>query len=321
MTRCYLPLPTIVPATHFDASADAILLRKAMKGFGTDEQAIIDILCARSNAQRQEISKAFNRELDRDLMKDLQFELGGNFEDVILGLMLPPEVYLCQQIRKAIDGISVDEKALVEIICVQTNDQIKAITDCYKNMYDRVLVQHLSSKTSERFSLLLTMIIEDARDPPGMIDPELAVNQAKQLCKAGEDKFGTDEDVFYKILTRASFDQLRCIFKQYKNLFGVTIEQALTAEFSGELYDALSSIVECAQMTPQFFAKRLHEAMNGIGTDDATLIRIIVSRSEIDLQNIKDEFEQMYNKTLMSAIRSETSGDYKQTLCALIGSA
>lgn len=42
--------------------------------------------------------------------------------------------------------------------------------------------------------------------------------------------------------------------------------------------------------------------MNGAGTDDTTLIRVIVSRSEIDLSSIKDEFERIYNRTLFSAI-------------------
>lgn len=42
--------------------------------------------------------------------------------------------------------------------------------------------------------------------------------------------------------------------------------------------------------------------MDGMGTDDTTLIRIVVSRSEIDLGTIKDEFERIYNRTLSSAI-------------------
>lgn len=62
-------------------------------------------------------------------------------------------------------------------------------------------------------------------------------------------------------------------------------------------------LVEFTQSPHAFFAKRLNAAMKGIGTNDTTLIRIIVSRSEIDLGDIKNEFERIFDRTLLSAVK------------------
>lgn len=51
--------PTVRAASPFNPQADAEVLRKAMKGIGTDEAAIIAVLAKRTNLQRQEIAKQF----------------------------------------------------------------------------------------------------------------------------------------------------------------------------------------------------------------------------------------------------------------------
>ena len=62
-------------------------------------------------------------------------------------------------------------------------------------------------------------------------------------------------------------------------------------------------IVKTVHNRPAYFAERLHLAMKGLGTDDDALIRIIVSRCEIDLANIKYEYERAHGKTLLSAVK------------------
>ncbi|XP_021199593.3 annexin B10 isoform X5 [Helicoverpa armigera] len=311
--------PTIVGVPNFNATEDAAALRAAMKGFGTDEQAIIDILTTRSNAQRQAISKAFTHEYGRDIIEDLKSELGGHFEDVIVALMLPPEEYLCKELHKCMDGLGTDEHTLVEILCTRTKQEIAAIVEAYERMYDRPLAEHMCSETSGDFRRLLTLIVTGARDDEVGVDAEKAREDAQALYDAGEAKWGTDEEVFNRILAHESFAQLRQIFEEYKNISGRTIEQAIKAEIGGELKEALSAIVECVENASAWFATRLRKSMQGLGTDDRTLIRILVSRSEIDLGAIKSEYERLYDKTLESEIKGETSGDYKRALVALLG--
>ncbi|KAJ0176397.1 hypothetical protein K1T71_007576 [Dendrolimus kikuchii] len=317
--------PTVFGVPNFNAVEDAATLRAAMKGFGTDEQAIIDVLTTRSNQQRQAISQAFTNEYGRDIIEDLKSELGGHFEDVIIALMTPPDEYLCKELHNCMEGIGTDEDTLVEILCTRTKKEIAAIVDAYERLYDRPLAEHMCSETSGDFRRLLTLIVvssaKGARDDEGPVDPVKAREDAQALYDAGEAKWGTDEEVFNRILAHENFAQLRQIFEEYKNISGRTIEQAIKAEIGGELKDALSAVVECVENASAWFATRLRKAMQGLGTDDRTLIRIIVSRSEIDLGAIKTEYERLYDKTLESEVKGETSGDYKRALVALLGPA
>lgn len=47
------------PYENFNDEEDAKILREAMKGFGTDEDAIIEVLTKRSNQQRRQIASRF----------------------------------------------------------------------------------------------------------------------------------------------------------------------------------------------------------------------------------------------------------------------
>lgn len=58
--------------------------------------------------------------------------------------------------------------------------------------------------------------------------------------------------------------------------------------------------------------------MQGLGTRDNDLIRVIISRSEIDLALIRAEFEVMYKKPLVDFIKSDCSGAYRDALISIV---
>ena len=52
-----------------------------------------------------------------------------------------------------------------------------------------------------------------------------------------------------------------------------------------------------------YFAECLYNAVKGLRTNDARLIRIIVGRCEKDLGNIKMEFAQIYGHSLQTVVK------------------
>ncbi|XP_043971673.1 annexin A5b [Gambusia affinis] len=308
---------TVKASANFNASADAEVLHKAMKGLGTDEDAILQLLTARSNAQRQEIKAAYKTLFGKDLVDDLKGELGGKFETLIVALMIPPLTYDVTCLRNAIKGAGTDEKVLVEILSSRTAQQVKDIVAAYRQEYDDDLEEDVCGDTSGHFKRLLVILLQANRQT-GIQEGNIETD-AQALFKAGEEKYGTDEQSFITILGNRSAQHLRKVFDAYMKMSGYEMEESIQRETSGGLKDLLLAVVKCARSVPAYFAETLYFAMKGAGTDDNTLIRVMVSRSEVDLLDIRAEFRKMFACSLHSMIKGDTGGDYRKALLLLCG--
>lgn len=305
---------------NFDANQDAELLRKAMKGLGTDESAIISIITTRSSTQRLQISLQYKTLFGRDLVEDLKSELGGKFENVIVGLMKTPLQYSVSELHNALKGAGTDEKCLIEILASRTNQELRAILQAYKEEYDKDLEECIISDTSGHFQRILIILLQARRDESTTYTEAEVKKDAQELFQAGELKCGTDESMFLSIVGSKSVHHLRQVFTEYMKISGYQIEESISSETSGNLRSALLAVVKCIRSVPEYFAETLYYAMKGSGTNDETLIRVIISRSEVDLMDIRKAFYDNYGKTLQSMIKSDTSGDYRNVLLSLCGS-
>ncbi|XP_059169999.1 annexin A6-like [Physella acuta] len=308
---------TLKPYEPFKAEADAETLRNAMKGLGTDENALINILAYRANPQRAEIVAAYKTLFGKDLVEDIKSETSGNFCEALKGLLLKPAEFDALMLRNAMKGLGTDEDVLIEILCTRSNVQIQEIKKVYKEKFNKDLEKDIIVDTSGHFKKLLVSLIQGNRSDSNEVDRNMAHADAKALFQAGEQKWGTDESQFNKILVSRSFPQIRATLEEYSKISKKDMEEVLKSEFSGDVLSGMKSIVRCVKNRFQHFARQLQKTVSGLGTDDSSLIRIIISRCEIDLVQIKDEFKKLTGKTLEQFIADDISGDYQRLMLAL----
>ena len=298
--------------------ADAAALRKAMKGIGTDEKAIIQIIANRTNRERLAMIESFKRQFNRDLLKDLKSELSGKFEDATLALFMSAVDYDCWSLKKAMKGLGTNEDTLIEILATRTNNDINLIKKRYLEMYNRTLEQDLSSDLSGDLKTVMLTLASAFRSQNANPNHAECEQKANDLYKAGEKRLGTDEKVFYNILTQASPAELMLIDKIYMQAHNHGLLTAIDKEFHiGHMKKLLRTIVHSAINPPEYYATRVNYAVKGAGTKDTLLMRILITRDEIDMPEIKQAYQRLYNKDMVKAVESDTSGDYKRLLVEL----
>uniref|UniRef100_A0A8C4DT27 Annexin n=1 Tax=Dicentrarchus labrax TaxID=13489 RepID=A0A8C4DT27_DICLA len=276
---------TVTAAANFSPNGDAAILDKAIKAKGVDENTIIEILVKRSNEQRQQIKEAYQQASGKSLESALKNALKGDLEDVVLALLKTPAQYDAQQLKLAMKGLGTDEDTLIEILASRNNREILEIKRVYKEEYKKDLEDDIRSDTGGDFRTALLELCKAGRTE-GVCE-QLIDSDARALYEAGEGRKGKDSSVFIDILLSRSAAHLRK--------------------------------VKCAGSRPAFFAEKLYLAMKGKGTRKAILTRIMVSRSEIDMERIKDEYKKNYGKILYQDILDDTKGDYEKILLALCG--
>lgn len=146
---------TVTENPGFNCNDDATVLYKAMKGFGTDEKKIIDVLCRRTSRQRMEILQAYKAGYGKDLIQNLKSELSGNFEDLSVALLMTPAQLEARDLQKAIDGMGTDESSLIDILCTKTNAQMHELKNAYKVMFKKDLEKAVSGDVSGYFKRFL----------------------------------------------------------------------------------------------------------------------------------------------------------------------
>lgn len=309
-----LKVPTQTPS----AAEDAEQLHKAFQGWGTNEALIISVLAHRNAAQRKLIREIYNETYGEDLLKALDKELSSDFErSVLLWTLTPAErdAYLANEATKRLTS---SNWVLMEIACTRSSRDLLAAKQAYHARYKKSLEEDVAYHTSGDFRKLLVPLVSTFRYDGGDVNMMLARTEAKIIRDKISDKDYAHEELI-RILTTRSKAQINATLNHYNDAFGNAINKDLKADPNDEYLKLLRAAIKCLTYPEKHFAKVLRLAINGLGTDEWGLTRVVTTRAEVDMQRIKEEYHRRNTVTLEKAIAGDTSGDYERMLLALIG--
>ncbi|KAI4892486.1 hypothetical protein NFI96_027972 [Prochilodus magdalenae] len=144
-------------------------------------------------------------------------------------------------------------------------------------------------------------------------DPNL---DARRIYVALENKT-VDVMALIKILTNRTNAQRQNIAEVYSNLVQKDLYAVLKKGLSGPVQELLLALM----MTPAHFdAHRLRHSMEGLGTDEETLLEVLCTRSPEQLRDITMAYKEAYGRYLENDLISETSKDFAKLVLAVLKS-
>ncbi|KAF8721007.1 hypothetical protein HU200_023418 [Digitaria exilis] len=329
------PPPPPPPMAAVDENEDLIRAFAGMGGLGVDEAALVSAMgrWRMQPERRAQFRRSFHgffsvsggaaagiERCEDEYLRHLEVEFARLKDAAVLWAMHPWERdarwahHALHHHGGAPAGV-----ALVEVACTRAADDLLGARRAYQALHHRSLEEDVAYLLKDPNAALLVGLVTAYRYEGERVSEELAAEEAKALAaavvKASPAAKLVQNEQVVRILATRSKPQLRATFKIYKDLHGKPLED----DFVGE--PCLQEAVRCLYSPPKYFAEVIGRAF----MDDAdrqakaALTRVVVSRADVDMEEIKDAYAKQHGAKLVDAVASNTHGHYKDALLAMIG--
>ena len=143
-------------------------IRNATKGFGTDEDALIQTLGSKDIHERYLIAYRYKETYNQDLKDLMNKETSGNFGVLIKLLALPIPDAEAKIINMATKGMGTNERLLWSVICGRSNEEIEILKKAYFKKYNKDISFLVASELSgalKKLRLACLQAMEETYDP------------------------------------------------------------------------------------------------------------------------------------------------------------
>jgi hypothetical protein len=221
-------------------------LKTAMKGWGTDEDTITEILCCRGSEEIKRISESYQKMFKKNLEEEIHSETSGNYRKLLHFLFSRPrkseevskdkghEIALTLiragfgKSRKLNDG------DLINQLTMYSFPQLSAGLKSFESIVGSKLQDFIKQSYSGDFEKALLQIVNCADNRP--------VVYAQRIHEA-MGRFKTNNKLLTRIIALRSSIDLKSIREEYQRLFKETLESRIIKATKSDLRNGLLALL------------------------------------------------------------------------------
>ncbi|KAF3162425.1 hypothetical protein TWF106_011677 [Orbilia oligospora] len=306
---------------NYNPTNDVEVIRKACKGFNTDEKALITTIVKLDPLQIESINQKYTADTKKQLCSLIEDKTRGSLEDGLCALVRGPLNFYVWLVDRATKGMGTKETFLDLALLGRSNADINAIKKAFQAKYSRKLESVVSDDLSGAEQRMFEMVISATRtEEAAGVNPTTVTAEVKALHAATEARMGTNETEVSRIFIKSNDATILAIATEYERTYHQPVESLIKSEFSGHQKEALLYILRGVQDKAKRDAELIEGTMKGLGTRNEELAFRLIAAHWIPgaIPAVKVAYNRLYGKDLVARVRDETSGDFERLLVAIL---
>jgi len=272
---------------------------------------IVDIISNTDLQTRLSIAHYYETVYGKKLQDDLKSKLSSDFRDLVIDLFTLPTDIEAENLKKNLK----DENLIVETLTTQPKFMIDELKKTYKTLNKTELKNDIEKQFSDpHLKKNLVTLLNTNRSTQEKPNKSQCEKDADTLINKKEDDWFNDEKIFENIFCKKSPEELVMIARYYYKKKGISLLDAIEKNATGKNKEILKEVFINTINPCELYAEKIHNAIKGIGTNDKVLIRVLSSRGDIDMDDIREMYNWKYKQNMIDDIAGDTSGPYKDLL-------
>ncbi|CAH8602714.1 unnamed protein product [Schistosoma margrebowiei] len=316
--------PKIVTSNDFSVDYDVQDIKIETEERNYD--MVLDILLTRTNAQRQQVANHYKKIFKTSLLNEMDNVEPNNLKLLLQDLSTDTSVLFAEELYKAIytSNLQMTTSLLMDL-WENEFDQVENIYKLYSNEPIWKSIEKRFGKSTQEFIQCVVetrkVKIKEQLTEGDVYKPIVnmsEVNKTFHVLLKQMNSMEHNQQQLSNLLCKLNPFQIDELDMMYQRDFKRKSSELIERGSTGEMHDLLMSLYTYSVMKPTYFATLIHDALYKEPINTLTAQRLLIFRSEIDLQTVCDLYEAEYGINLSDDVKQKYFNGQDNALTVLL---